>query len=435
MFRPGRLALTLLFLFVMLSAAQTAACSTANAGSRLRLVVYVTRHGVRSPTGKPAQYNTYSAAPWPEWPVQPGYLTAHGYELMRLFGAYDRIQLSAAGLLMPAGCADAVHVSFVADSDQRTRETAKALAEGLLPGCATTVQAKPEDTPDALFHPTEAGAVSIDTAGAVAAIGGRIGGDPQNLAAAYHAQLAALDSVLAGCGAVPAAARDRQSIFAVPATLTPGKGDHAAELRGPLNTASTLSENLLLEYAEGMPEAQVGWGCVHGDNLRSLLDLHTAAFDFTQRTLPIARMQASNLLDHIRRALAQAATGKTIHGSPSRVGDRVLFLVGHDTNLGNLAGLLDLTWIADGRRDDTPPGSALVFELWESSRHQMSVRVYFTAQTLEQMRQAAPLSSQAPPVRIPLYVPACSNADLACTWPDFDRIVTLSIDARAVVRE
>ena len=33
--------------------------------------------------------------------------------------------------------------------------------------------------------------------------------------------------------------------------------------------------------------------------------------------------------------------------------DRALFLIGHDTNLSNIAGLLNLTWIFDGRRDDT----------------------------------------------------------------------------------
>ena len=69
-----------------------------------------------------------------------------------------------------------------------------------------------------------------------------------------------------------------------------------------MNTASTLTENLLLEYTEGMDAANVGWGCVDGEKLRSLVDLHTSASDFAQRTKAIARMQASNLLDHVRRA-------------------------------------------------------------------------------------------------------------------------------------
>lgn len=423
----GWLAVGLSMVFVAQAWAQAGAAAGARGGERLRFAVVVSRHGVRSPTGKPAQYNAYSAATWPEWPVAPGYLTPHGYELMRIFGAYDRTQFAAAGLLTAAGCADVGRVSFVADSDQRTRETATALAEGMFPGCAAAVQAKPEGTPDALFHPTEAGAVAIDSSRAVAAIAGRIGGDPANLAAAYRTEIAALDAVLAGCKAGSGEGHERQALLSIPATLTAGKGDHAAELRGPLNTASTLSENLLLEYAEGMPE--VGWGCVNGEKLRALLGLHTAAFDYTQRTLPIARMQGSNLLEGVGRALAQAATGKTVAGAPSRAEDRVLFLVGHDTNLGNVAGLLDLTWIADGRRDDTPPGSALVFELWESAAHAFTVRAYFTAQTLEQMRAATPLTAQTPPVRVALEAPACSGEDLSCSLDDFEKVI-----ARAVTR-
>jgi 4-phytase/acid phosphatase len=430
MFPIGHLVFFFIFLLAPLAPARSARQVPASSSERLRFVVYVSRHGVRSPTGKAQQYNVYSANPWPEWQVPPGYLTPHGYELMRLFGVYDRAQLAAAGLVEGPGCTDANHVSFIADSDQRTRETARALAEGIFPGCSIAVTAKPEGAPDPLFHPTEVGAFPIDSEGAVAAVRSRMGGDPANLAKAYHARIAELDSVLAGCGTAPAAPAERQSLFSIPAILAAGKGDHAAELRGPLSTAGTLSENLLLEYAEGMPAAQVGWGCVRGDNLQTLVDLHTASFDFMQRAEPIARMQASNLLDHVRRSLAQAASGHAVAGSPGRPGDRVLFLIGHDTNLANLAALLHLTWIADGRRDDTPPGSALVFELWESPQRQMSVRVYFTSQTLEQMREARTLSPTDPPVRAPLYLPGCSRKDLSCAWTDFDRAVSRSIDAR-----
>src|SRR5208337_864299 len=118
------------------------------------------------------------------------------------------------------------------------------------------------------------------------------------------------------------------------------------------------------EYTEGMADSNVGWGCVKGSDVRSLINLHTASTDYAQRTPAIARAQASNLLAHILLSMKQAATGKPVAGAISRPADRALYLVGHDTNLENISGLLNINWIADGRRDDTPPGGALVFELW-----------------------------------------------------------------------
>lgn len=51
-----------------------------------------------------------------------------------------------------------------------------------------------------------------------------------------------------------------------------------------------------------------------------------------------------------------------------------------------------MTWIVDGRRDDTPPGGALIIELWKNRKSEdYSVRLYYTAQTLEQMRSTATL--------------------------------------------
>jgi 4-phytase/acid phosphatase len=412
-------------------AAQTQAVPlpSTNKDADLKYVVYISRHGIRSPTGKPAQYNTYSVAPWPEWDVPPGYLTAHGYHLMELFGSYDRLQLSTEGLLSARGCADSSSVTFYADSDQRTRETGKAIAAGLFPGCNVPVKSLPEGTNDPLFHPRPADFGPADPALATAAIAGRIGNDPASVTEAYRIQIGAMDKILATCGVTPASPQKRVSLFDVPASLSPGKGDHLAELHGPLNAASSLAENFLLEYAEGMSADHVGWGCVTGANLRSLIDLHTAATDFTLRTPALARVQASNLLDHVVRSLQQAAESKQIAGVPGKPTDRALFLIGHDTNLTSIAGLLGLAWIADGRRDDTPPGGALVFELWKDRKSgEYSVRTYFTVQTLEQMRSGTELSLSNPPQRVPVFVPGCSGKDFSCSWPSFQKAIQGSID-------
>src|ERR1700761_9016751 len=144
----------------------------ANEKAQLKFVVIVSRHGVRSPTASVEQLNQYSAQPWPEWSVPPGYLTPHGAELMTLFGAYYRSYFANQGLLSPSGCADSQLVSFYSDSDQRTVETAKSLAQWMLPGCPIHDRSEKHalEQADPLFHSLAAGVGQIDRKRAAASI-------------------------------------------------------------------------------------------------------------------------------------------------------------------------------------------------------------------------------------------------------------------------
>jgi len=419
-----------------LSGAQSAprsANSQSGNKSELKYVVILSRHGVRSPTGKTDQLNQYSVKPWPAWTVPPGYLTEHGAKLMTLFGAYDGELFAKEGLFAANGCADAEYVSIVADSDQRTRETGKALAAGMFPGCNVAVRALAEGTPDPLFHSLEAGTGHPDKALASAAVSGRIGGNPAGLVDAYRPQLDALEEVLQGCKPGHACVGAKSSLFDIPSSISPGKGDHLVDLRSPLGTAATMAENLLLEYTEGMDTTQVGWGRVDANKVRELMQLHTANVEVAQRTSYIARAQASNLLRHILDTLEQAATGKPVAGALGKPGDRLLLLVGHDTNLENIGGALGLSWIIDGRWNDTPPGGALVFELWkDGSTGDYSVRTSYMAQTLDQMRNATPHSVTNPPERVPVFVPGCSEADSSCGWKAFQEALQAGTDSKFV---
>jgi 4-phytase/acid phosphatase len=384
----------------------------------LQLVIMLSRHGVRSPLGAPGLYDKYAAAPWPKWEVAPGILTPHGYELMKIFGAWDRVRFSGKGLLAATGCSNAAHVTIIADSDQRTRESAKALAEGMLPGCEVKVQAQPEGTNDPLFRPVEAGVGHLDSAVSEAATAGRIGGDPNNLAEAYRAQLSELDRVLAGCGHGPANMH-RASIFDNPGGSKAGSGS-ARMSRGQIASASTMVENLLLEYTQGMSDADTGWGCVDDANLRFLMQLNGAVWDFGLRTPAIARAQASNLLDHIEKSMQQSVTGEPVPGALGKPDGRLIVLVGHDSNIAAIAGSLGIDWALDGRVDDTPPGGALLFELWRSRADgRPFVRMEYTAQTLEQMRRSETLTPANPPGEAPIFVPACGRADMSCAWEGF----------------
>jgi hypothetical protein len=119
---------------------------------------------------------------------------------------------------------------------------------------------------------------------------------------------------------------------------------------------ATFAENLQLEYLEGMPDSQVGWGGVDKQSMTSLMALHAASSDLVQRTPVIARAQAGNLLSQILGTLDQAEEHKPISTAIGTPEDKVVFLVGHDTNISNLAALLDAHWLVNGyQRDDAAP--------------------------------------------------------------------------------
>ncbi len=389
--------------------------------AQLRFVLVLTRHGVRSPTWTNERLNEYSKDPWPQWPVAPGLLTPHGKQLMTLFGAYYRAWFAQRGLLSAAGCVDAAKVYLWADTDERTRETGAGLADGLMPGCGLPVHALEGSAQDELFHAIRK-ADPTQSQAAFAALSGRIGNHPEALSSAYQDPLEVMQRALFACTQANCNVPEKKSLLGVRASLAPASGDHLAELKGPLTTAATFAEDLQLEYLEGMPDAQVGWGRVDGAQVEALMALHSASSDVVQRTPTIARLQAAHLLDAIGRTLQQAELGNSVSGAIGPAGTRVVFLVGHDTNISNVAALLDAHWLIDGyQRDDAAPGGALVFELWRRPGKPDAVEVSYLVQTPDQMRKELPLSLEAPPASSSIFLPGCASSSegFPCNWNVF----------------
>ena len=396
---------------------------------QLRYVVIISRHGVRSPTWTSERLNQYAAEPWPEWGVPPRNLTPHGRALMQLVGAYYREWLSSEHLLSQRGCGDAGRVYIYADTDQRTLETGRALAETLLPGCAVAVHSEAEGSEDALFDPIEAGIAKPDWEIAAQSVRARLGNNPQHFLDSHRAAFEALEHVLAGRGAPKKLIEPPEEI----SVSVTSKGIHINE---PWSLASTLSEDLLLEYTDGMQGKVLGWGRLDANNPLRILEPHAVYGDLTRRTLYLARARGSNLLDHILLSMEQAATGRTMPGAPDPPGAAVLILVGHDTNLANLSGMLGLSWHLPGYQpDDTPPGGALIFSLLQQpDTGQYFVRTKYLAQTLQQMRSAIPLTMAAPPAEQDVVVAGCESptASIGCSWETFAKTDQKAIDNRFV---
>ena len=193
----------------------------------------------------------------------------------------------------------------------------------------------------------------------------------------------------------------------------------------------------------------VGWGRVDEATLRTLIPLHVKSFGISHRTPFFARAESSNMLAHILVTLEQAFnnTARTentilgpralpaqpVLGAIGPTSARVVYISGHDTNLFGVAGLLGLHWSADGRDDDTPPDSQLVFELWQNAKtHASTIRIRYRAQTLDQLRSANALTPSNPPAEVTLTPPGC-KPNVPCPFIAFDGLARTLLD-RAYVQ-
>jgi 4-phytase/acid phosphatase len=386
------------------------------AQNQLKMVVILTRHGVRSPTGA-----AYVKAPWPklqpDWGVDCcGDLTPTGKQLVRLMGAYYRDYYAQ---LLPPGCPDK-QVYIRADNEERTMETGRELAKGLegdstrcnIPVHSAGYKPQPCNTSggncqrgkptDPLFHLPSSYKPDVNRMQAIAR---HINQSYPGLREKYSRQLEALRKTLC------------PSENCTPIPEKPAAVDSNGKLTwdGPFSAGSTASEIFLLEYGNGMPCEKVGWGRVifnspdcsgPGQLFRDMQEIHTAYFQEMQRAHYIAQMQGFNLLNEIASRLNQG-TGPT---APQQ---KLVILAGHDTNIANIAGIFDFKWKpCDLPENDTPPAGALVFELYKDPQQTgYSVRVRYVYQKVEQLRTKAKLTRTSPPQWLEVALITCKNND------------------------
>jgi 4-phytase/acid phosphatase len=366
---------------------------------QLRLAVILTRHGVRSPLQSGEALASLADKPWPAWETaKAGDQTPHGNQLVAAMGDFYRARFLAQGVLSGNASADAPLVYLRADNDERTIETARILGKALAPVGDPEVHTFPGNE-DPLFRPYGAGVGEPDRALACASILGRLGGDATAVDRIYADRFAELRAVL-----FPSSPAWTEAT-----SFQPGTENYLVKVKGPLASALVATDVLELEYADGKPLSEVGWGRVDGKRLADLTALNILFFDLTQRTLYPAQVNGSNLASHLVDTFEQAALEDSVPGALGAPGSRVVVLAGHDTNIANIGGLFSLDWTVPGLpKNPTVPGGALLFELWRKDGTVPSfyIRASYVAQTLEQMREGG---SGAPSVS-PIFIPGCSGS-------------------------
>lgn len=171
-------------------------------------------------------------------------------------------------------------------------------------------------------------------------------------------------------------------------TISHGK----LKLAGPLKTGASLSEDLLLEYTDGLASSEVGWGrAASPSNLGQILPLHVRYAELMRRSPEIAASGGTPLA-HVMLLLleGQPVPGAFAAAPPIPSTARLVVLAGHDTNLSDVGSILGLDWTLPREPDSTAPDTTLALELWRNTHDgRKYVRAVVFYQTLDELRAEA----------------------------------------------
>ena len=410
-------------------------------------VVYVSRHGVRSPYGP--MNRTAGAAlgdDWSAWTRKRAKgaadygmdeaafhaqeLTPHGKALLPLFGAYVAEKWRAMGL--DVGDAD---LAIFADDSTRDVQTADLWLEGLgrrgtpvRVGNASRPRMVPVVSDKVLFGPA-APSTEEQTLGL-------FGGDVAALTAAYEEDIKAIQRVL-----------DMPPDASICAVLGVGSDDCALEnlpyeftgvywqgmFLCPLYYAQFFAEAWMFEYLSGVDD--FAFGLMTAAEVAFLYETHIAMMSFAANPWN-ARAYGSAALGWIAAALVQQATGDSF-GAPAMDAatprTSVVALFVHDTNQLYLRELLGVSWIARGWQGNAAStGGALSFELHctTATPRRCFVAVTYAVASPRQQRDAEAPSLASPPSEATLVIPDCGVA--LCPLADFVAVVLDKICADCV---
>jgi 4-phytase / acid phosphatase len=198
----------------------------------------------------------------------------------------------------------------------------------------------------------------------------------------------------------------------------------------------SATDPFVMQYADGFAPQDVAWGRLSLDALSQQTRLTVLEFSIAMRTPYVDQVQSSNAASHVLRSMLQAVSGSHLPGAFGKAKSRVLVIISSDVYVDGLAGLLGLHWQLPGFQPDfIGPGGALVFELRQSrGTGEYLVRVFYTAQTLDQLRNLTPLTLDEPPATMQLAIPGASSpaTSLDVSFSTFRKLLSEAIDQKYV---
>jgi 4-phytase/acid phosphatase len=384
----------------------------ADDGTILKEIIIFGRHSIRSSTNDPSSLVQFAVDPYPDFTGVPaGYLTPRGQQAAGLFGSYFHDYLLQEGLLTGDAQTDLSRAYFRANSIQRSNITAAKFGAELIPGVTIPVHSysiadgNTPAVPDPVFDPILAmpERVTVDTARAVAEAQG-IFSSGTAIASAYSSELSLIRSALYPPGTQPTPGAPQGSIdptsqqFTLTASTSTLYTGGVINIGG-LNLTNSAIDPFVMQYVDNFSLQDVAWGRFSLDALSQHTRIFNLIFNIEMLTPYLNQVQSSNAGSHILRTLEQAVLGEhlPLPGIFGNSKSRVHVIISSDAYVIGLAGLLHLHWMLNGYQQDySAPGGALVFELRQVAKtKEYLVRVFYIAQTFDQLRNLTPLTAAA----------------------------------------
>jgi 4-phytase/acid phosphatase len=420
-------------------------------GTVLKEIIFFGRHSIRTATSGTNSLDQCSANPFPDFVgVTVGYLTTNGQQAAGLLGSYFHEYLLHEGLLTGDASSDLARSYFRANTIERSYMTAAKFGAGLIPHANIPVHTYPSGNPDPVFDPLLATNAIVDPVRALAEVQG-VFGSGTNLSSAYSGELSLISKLLYPPGTqprypgisptnnAPPAPPGSFDPTTVPITLTisapltnggPPYYTGNVIAMGGLASVVTAADPFVMQYADGFTNNDVGWGQLTLDALSQQTRINTLQIEIAMRQPYLARVQSSSAASHILRTMIQTLSGEPLAGAFGDTNTQIHVIVSSDFYLAGLAGLLDAHWLLPGYQPDfCPPGGTLVFELRQvRATGQYLVRVFYTAQTFDQLRNLTRLTLAEPPATMQLLIPGgSSTTNLDVNFITFSNLMNAAI--------
>ena len=373
---------------------KTTANEDENACYTLDQVVILSRHNIRSPMStKGSVIDELSAHDWFEWTSNPSELSLRGALLETTMGQYFRLWLEKEGLFPENYIPEDGAVRFYANGLQRTQATAHYFSAGLLPVAVVPVECRVNyNEKDNTFLPNVYFLNNAYEQDVLKEIYEKNGDGllelRNSLDEAFRlvADVTDMEDTEAYQSGKYGNFFEDESVVSLELLKEP-------KITGPLTTAVSLADALVLQFYEEPNELKAAFGHnLSEDDWRTIGLILKANLDIRFGT-PLLAVNESHLML------------EELYSEMNTKGRKFTFLCGHDSTIASVLSALGVQeyYLPGAIEPSTPIGAKVVFEKWLDTEGNAFYKVKLVYQSVDQLRSIQPLSLETPPMIVPIH--------------------------------